>query len=138
MKSNTKIEKQLKRKTNQELVKTIIAAKKSKGWKKIAEILSGSRKKRKNANLEKINKEAKEGEKIIILGKVLSNGELTKKVKIIALDFSDKAKEKILKIKGDASTILDEIKKNPEAKEIRILNTELKNPTLSKKGVFNK
>lgn len=121
MKSNTKIEKQLKRKTNPELVKTIIAAKKNKAWKEVAKILSGSREKRKNVNLGEINKEIKEGEKIIIAGKVLSNGELNKKVKIIALDFSDKAKEKILKVKGDISNILDEIKKNPEMKGLRIL-----------------
>jgi large subunit ribosomal protein L18e len=121
MKSNTKIEKQLKKKTNPELVETIIAAKKNKGWEKIAKILSGPRKKRNNLNLGKIDEETKEGEQIIVVGKVLSNGELNKKIKIIAISFSEKAKEKILKAKGDISDILSEIKRNPEAKGLRIL-----------------
>ena len=121
MKSNTKIEKQLKKKTNPELVETIIAAKKNKGWEEVAKILSSSRKQRNDLNLGKINEEVKEGEQVIIIGKVLSNGELNKKIKIIALSFSEKAKEKILKVKGDMSNILDEIKKNPDAKGLRIL-----------------
>ncbi len=121
MKSNTKIEKQLKKKTNPELVETIIAAKKNKNWEEIAKILSGSRNKRNDLNLGKINEEVKEGEQVIVIGKVLSNGELNKKIKIIALSFSEKAKEKILKAKGDMSNILDEIKKNPNAKGLRIL-----------------
>ena len=121
MKSNTQIEKQLKRKTNPELVQTIIAGKKKKNWGKVTEILSGSRKKRKNMNLGEIDKLTKEGEKIIIVGKVLSQGELTKKIKVIALNFSEKAKEKILKAKGEFSDILDEIKKNPEMKGLRII-----------------
>tara|TARA_Y100000034_G_scaffold20729_2_gene23766 strand:+ start:2357 stop:2725 length:369 start_codon:yes stop_codon:yes gene_type:complete len=121
MKSKTKISKQTKKKTNLELVKTIVAAKKKDNWLDIAGIMSGPRKKRVNANLEKINKETKEGETILIPGKVLSNGEITKKLKIIALSFSEKAKEKILKSNSECSYIIEEIKKNPEAKGIKIL-----------------
>ena len=111
----------MKKKTSSLLVKTIISAKKNKGWLKVAEILSGPRKKRVNINLEKINKEAEKGEKIVVPGKVLSQGEINKKLKIIALDFSEKAKEKLLKSKSESSSIIEEIQKNPEAKEIRIL-----------------
>lgn len=121
MKTNTQIKKQLKRKTNQELVKTIIAAKKKENWRKVAEILSGPRNKRKNMNLKEINKEIKDGKKIIIPGKVLSQGELDKKIKIVALSFSKNAEDKILKVKGEFSNILDEIKKNPEMKGLKII-----------------
>ena len=74
-----------------------------------------------NINLNELNKEAKEGETIVVPGKVLSEGELTKKVKIAAFGFSEKAKEKILKVKGETLTILEEIKKNPDAKNIRVI-----------------
>jgi len=121
MKSNSKIENQLNKKTNSELVDTIIAAKKKKNWKEVAEILSGPRKRRKNLNLGEINKEIKEGEIVVVPGKILSQGEIEKKIKIVALDFSNKAKEKILNAKGDIIKIIDEIKKNPEAKGIKIL-----------------
>lgn len=121
MKSKTKIEKQIKRKNNPELVKTIIIAKKNDGWLEVASILSGPRRKRMNVNLEKIDKETKDGETVVIPGKVLSQGEINKKLKIIALKFSEKAKEKLLKSKSEVLSIIEEIKKNPKAKGVRIL-----------------
>ena len=121
MKSKTLIEKQTQRKINQDLVKTIIAAKKNKDWFKIAEILSGPRKNKINVNIEKINKETKEGDFIVIPGKVLSQGDIDKKIKVVALGFSEKAKDKLLKSKCEISSIIEEIKTNPEAKKIRVL-----------------
>ena len=121
MKSKTLIEKQTKKKTNPELVKTIIAAKKKDNWNEIARILSGPRRQKINKNLDKINQEAKDGEIIVVPGKVLSQGELKKKIKISALSFSEKAKEKILESKSEILSILEEIKHNPEAKGIKIL-----------------
>lgn len=121
MKSKTSIERQLERKTNPELVKTIIEAKKKKNWLEVAAVLSSPRTKRMNMNLDKINDEAKEGEIVVVAGKVLSQGELNKKIKVVALGFSEMAKEKISKAKGETLTILEEIKKNPEAKNVRFL-----------------
>ena len=121
MKSKTKIEKELQKKTNSLLVRTIISTKKNDKWLKVAEILSGPRKKRVNLNLKKIDEESKVGETIIIPGKVLSQGEITKKIKIAAFGFSEKAREKLLKSKSETLSILEEIKKNPEAKGIKIL-----------------
>ncbi|MBS3094134.1 50S ribosomal protein L18e [Candidatus Pacearchaeota archaeon] len=121
MKTKTKIEKQLTRKTNPVLVETIILAKKNPAWKRIAEVISSPRKQKREKNLDEISKSSKEGEGIIIPGKVLSQGELNKKLKIVALTFSEAAREKILNHKGEAITIFDEIKKNPEAKNLRVL-----------------
>lgn len=121
MKTKNQIEKQLTRKTNPELVKTIINAKKKKKWNEVAAVLSSPRINKININLDRINKEAKEGETIVVPGKVLSEGEVSKKLKIAAFGFSSKAKEKILKAKGEILTILEEIKKNPEAKNVRII-----------------
>lgn len=121
MKTKSKIEKQTQKKTNTELVNTIISAKKNKNWLKVAEILSGPRRKRININLKEINEKTKEGESIVVPGKVLSQGEMSKKIKIAALNFSEKAKEKLLKSKCDVLNILQEIKKNPDAKGIKIL-----------------
>ncbi|HTY43872.1 MAG TPA: 50S ribosomal protein L18e [Patescibacteria group bacterium] len=121
MKSKARIEKKLQKKTNSELVETIIAAKKKEPWNSIADILSSPRRKRINLNLEDIEKATKDGEHIVVPGKVLSNGELNKKIKITAMSFSEKAKEKLLKSKIEISNMLDEIKKNPNAKGIKIL-----------------
>jgi large subunit ribosomal protein L18e len=121
MKSKAKIEKHLKKKTNSELVETLIAAKKNNGWQEVAGILSGPRRKRIGINLSDIEEKAKEGELVVVPGKILSMGELKKKVRIVALGFSFGAKEKLLKSKHETSTVLEEIKKNPEAKGVKIL-----------------
>lgn len=121
MKSKTKISKQTEKKSKTELVDTIISAKKQEAWLEVAGILSGPRRKSICMNLEEIEKKSKEGETIVIPGKVLSQGELTKKIKVIALNFSDKAKEKLLSSKCQVAYIQDEIKSNPNGKGVKIL-----------------
>jgi len=120
MKSKTLIGKQLHRKNNQELVDTLLAAKKGDSWIEVAHILSGSSRKRVSLNLEDF-KDLKGGEKILVPGKVLSQGEIDKKIKVIALNFSEKAREKLSKAGCEVSTILEEIKSNPSAEGIKIL-----------------
>jgi len=120
-KSKVKISKQTERKTNPELVKTILAAKKHSGWLKVAEILSSPRRIQINLNLGDLDKSSKDGETIVVPGKVLSKGEITKKVNIVALGFSEKAKDKLLKSGCKVSSILNEIKKNSGGKGIKIL-----------------
>jgi len=121
MKSKTKIDEQLGRKNNSELVQTIIEAKKKPKWLEVAGILSSPRINRININLDRLDKETKDGETIIVPGKILSQGEINKKIKVVAFGFSERAKEKILKAKGEVSTISEEIKKNPDAKNVRII-----------------
>jgi len=119
MKSKTKVESQLGRKTNPELVETIILAKKNPKWLEVAGILAGPRKKRKDVNLCQL--ETSPSESILICGKVLSEGEISKKMKVIALSFSEKAKEKLKKAGCELNTIMEEIKSNKDAKGIKIL-----------------
>jgi len=121
MKSKTLIGKQVQRKTNSGLVATILAGKKAKGWLEVAGVLAGPRKNHKSVNVKEIEKFAKAGDVIVVCGKVLSQGEINKKLKVVALKFSDKAKEKLLKAKCEVLTIAEEIKANPEAKGVKIL-----------------
>jgi len=120
-KTRTQIEKSLKRKTNSELVKTIIASNKNDKWLEVASIVSYPRRKRFEANLDKLNQEADDKKMNIVPGKVLSQGILTKKIKVCAMAFSEKAREKILNAGGKISLIADEIKSNPDAKEIKLI-----------------
>lgn len=121
MKSLTKIKKQVKKKTNEETVETILNASKNEKWLDLARILSGPRRKRKSINLKELEEESKDGDVLVVPGKVLSQGELNKKVKVVALGFSENAKEKLSKSKKEFSYLIDEIKKNPDAKNIKIL-----------------
>ncbi|MBD3247256.1 50S ribosomal protein L18e [Candidatus Pacearchaeota archaeon] len=120
-KTKTKIEKQLRKKTNPVLVNTIIAAKKNPKWTKIAGILSGPGRIKTCINLSEIDKKTKKGEKIVIPGKVLSQGDVSKKIKISAFKFSKRAEEKLKKAGCETNTILNEIKSNPDAKDIKVI-----------------
>jgi len=120
VKTKTKIEKQLQKKTGN-VVETIIAAKKKESWLPLASILAGSRKNLVNLNLSEIEERVNDGETVIIPGKILSQGELNKKIKVSALGFSERAKEKLLKSGIQVSSIIEEIKSNPEGKEIKVL-----------------
>ena len=103
--SKTKIEKRLRKKTNPEIAKILAMPKKK--WVAI--------------NLDLIEKKAKEGDKILIPGKVLSSGNLTKKMKIVAWSVSKNAAEKIKQAKGEFVSIQDEMKKNPELKNLNMI-----------------
>lgn len=121
MKSKRQIEKQTQKKGSTNLVETIQIAKKNSSWGDIARILSGPRRKRKELNLDELNKQI-EGDKILVIpGKVLSQGELDKKVKISAFNFSEKAKQKLKEAKIEFNYIIDEIKKNPSGIKIKII-----------------
>jgi len=117
--SKSKIEKRLKSKTNPELVKTIIKLKKTNP--EVAKILAMPVKKQSKINLRKIDKILKEKENVLVPGKILSSGELTKKIKIVGFSASEKALEKIKKSGSEFIELTEEIKKNPQLKEMVII-----------------
>jgi len=121
MMSKTKIRKRLKKKKNSYIVDTVFAAEKHPEWRKISQIISGPNKKYSSVNLKIIEQKTSAGDTIIIPGKVLGTGEVTKKLRVCALDFSETSKEKLEKNNGEVVTILEEIKKNPKASGIKII-----------------
>ncbi len=90
-------------------------------WKDIALRLEKSSGNWPIVNLDKINRFIDEKETALIPGKVLSNGELTKKITISAWSFSEKAQEKIKKAGSKHISIEELMKHNPKGKDIRIL-----------------
>lgn len=112
--------------TTQELKNLIVelrklsSKQKIKLWKRIADDLEKSTRQRREVNLYKINKYTKKDETALVPGKVLSLGNLEKKITIAAYKFSAEAKNKINKI-GKAITIRELIKENPKGKKIRII-----------------
>ncbi|MCQ5337580.1 MAG: 50S ribosomal protein L18e [Candidatus Methanomethylicia archaeon] len=93
----------------------------TKVWKAIAEALCIPSRKRIVINLSKVNRLAKEGECIVVAGKVLGFGNLSKKVDIAALSFSKTAKSKIIQSGGRALYLEELISINPKGKNVRIL-----------------
>ena len=119
--SKTKLKKHLRRKTNPSLTMTIFLAKKHKPWLPVAKLLAGSTRKHSSVNLTDIEKQTTTGDTVLIPGKILSKGDITKKVRICALGFSAMAKEKLKKTKSEAVSIMDEIKINPKAEGLKII-----------------
>lgn len=109
--------------TNLQLKKTIEMVRKQKKdlWRTIAKELNRSSRIRRSVNLSRINRVCKDGEIALVPGKVLGSGDLNKKIKIAAFNFSTLAKDKIKSAGGSAITILDLLKDNPEAKGVRIV-----------------
>ena len=91
---------------------------KAKIWKYLKELLERPRRNKIIVNISKINKLTKEGDVVIVPGKVLGMGELDHSLTIAAFDFSKTAKEKLNKYIVD---IYDLVKSNPKGSNIKII-----------------
>ena len=89
-------------------------------WTRIAEDLEKPTRRRRTVNIYKIDKYTRDDETAIVPGKVLSIGNLNKKIKVAAFQFSDQAREKINSI-GKAITIKELIQENPKGNKVRII-----------------
>ncbi len=98
-------------------IKEVSAKEKSGFWKRISKELEKPRRNRREVNVQRINDNTKKGETVIVPGKVLGNGDLDHDVKVAALQFSEKACDKI----KDRLTIGELLKSNPKGKDVRIL-----------------
>lgn len=111
MKTNPELEKIIKE------LKTLSIKNQSKIWKKVATELEKPTRKRRHVNLYEIEKLTKDGDTIIVPGKVLGTGELNKQIKVAAWDFSEQAQAKI----KNTLTIQKIIKENPKGRNIKII-----------------
>lgn len=101
-------------------IKKNAKAKKSNLWNDVAEKLSRSRRQRVEVNVANIERHAKDGDTIVVPGKVLGTGILNKKVTVAAWRFSPSAETKI-KAKGNILTIQELMKKSPKGSNVRIM-----------------
>lgn len=90
-------------------------------WKRIAYDLEKPTRKRREVNVSRINKYINDNEIAVVPGKVLGAGEIKKSVIVAAWQFSEQAKEKILKAKGSCITIQELLKKKPKLSQVRII-----------------
>ena len=113
--------------TNYLLRKTIVELRKTSKannapvWRRVAELLERSKRRRVAVNLSKISRYVGDGEDAIVPGKVLASGDLSKPIRIVAFSFSRYALQKIKSSGGEAIFILDYIKKNPKGSRTRVI-----------------
>ena len=89
-------------------------------WKRVADDLERPTRQRRTVNVFGIDAHARSGETVVVPGKVLGEGDLTKSVTVAAFAFSDGAREKINKA-GKALSIRDLLRTNPKAAKVRLL-----------------
>ena len=114
-------------KTNPQLV-SLIADLKAKTreteaeiWRDIALRLEAPSRVWAEANLSKIEKYVKDGETIVVPGKVLAAGDLTKKVNVAAYSFSAKAAASVAAAGGKVMTIRELMDECPSGAKVRII-----------------
>jgi len=102
------------------LVTDLKKAKQAKLWPRIAKELERSTKNLTQINISKIQKNIRDDEIALVPGKVLSLGNMEKKLTIAAYNFSEAALEKINK-NGKAILIEELLKQNPKGNKVRII-----------------
>ncbi|MCL4322879.1 MAG: 50S ribosomal protein L18e [Candidatus Thermoplasmatota archaeon] len=118
---------QVERKTSpkiKETVKTILELSRenqSPLWRDIAKRLSETRQNYADLNVGKISKLCKDGDIVVVPGKVLGSFFAVGKVKISALDISEKAMRKVKESGSEFIPLQDLAKENPEPKNIKIM-----------------
>ena len=119
--SKTKIKFNSKRKTNPEVIETLKLALKNKNWLPVAKLIAASRRKYAKVDLSEIEKQTTAGDTVLIVGKVLGSGNVSKKIRVCAFSFSKSAHDKLKKNKSESVSISEEINKNPKAEGLKIL-----------------
>ncbi len=90
-------------------------------WRDVAKKLATSRRRRIAVNLSRLNRHTKPKETVIVPGKVLGAGILDHPLNVAAFTFSEKAKTKIVKVKGKCLSIQELMKKNPKGTNVKIM-----------------
>lgn len=89
-------------------------------WGKIAETLGKVNRKRAEVNLSDIERNTEDGDTVVVPGKVLGAGRLTKEVDVAAFKASSGAKEQI-KENGEFMFIQDLVEDNPQGSDVKVI-----------------
>ena len=119
--------KRINRKSNTELVQSITSLKKAARdnnapiWRSIAKRLEGPSRNWPTVNISKLEYNSQKNSKIVVPGKLMGSGNLTKKVTVSAYSFTKSATEKIEKAGGKCLHYSDFIKSNPKGKDVMVI-----------------
>lgn len=90
-------------------------------WRDVALRLEKPKKNWAEANLSKLERYAADGETVLVPGKVLAAGTISKKITVAAYDFSDAAKKSIEAAGGKTLSLMELAEANPKGTGVRIL-----------------
>jgi len=90
-------------------------------WRRVSEMLLKSKRRRIAVNISRISRYTEENDEVIVPGKVLGSGTISHPVKVAAFAFSEKARSKILKARGECLTIPELAEMNPKGSNVKII-----------------
>lgn len=89
-------------------------------WKDVAKRLSRPSRQRAAVNVSRLNRYTKDGEVVLVPGKLLASGMIAKKLTVGAYTFSEKAREKITSAGGKCLSIKEMMKAYPKGSKVRM------------------
>jgi len=89
-------------------------------WNDVAENLGKVNRKRPEVNISDIERNTEEGDTVVIPGKVLGSGRLSKKVNVAAFNASNSARNHIEE-EGEFMFIEDLFDENPDAEDLKLV-----------------
>jgi len=89
-------------------------------WQDVADRLEAPRRTHAEVNLGRIERYARADETVVVPGKVLGSGVLTKEVSVAAVDFSGTAQTKIDQV-GETLSLEQLLEQNPGATNVRVI-----------------
>jgi large subunit ribosomal protein L18e len=90
-------------------------------WRDIARRLEKPKRSWAEVNISRLERYADDGDTIIVPGKVLGAGNLSKKLTVAAYRFSETARDMIEKAGGRNLTIEELVEENPSGSRVRIM-----------------
>lgn len=90
-------------------------------WDTLAEKLSAPARSKAAVNLSRICRFSKNGDTVVVPGKVLSAGALPHSVTVYAMGFSQEAARKITSARGKALNIRELVRSNPKGSNVKVL-----------------
>ncbi|MFB6353399.1 MAG: 50S ribosomal protein L18e [Halobacteriales archaeon] len=90
-------------------------------WMAVASRLEKPRRTHAEVNLGRIDRYARDGETVVVPGKVLGSGVVRAGYTVAAVDFSSSAAEKIRRADGEAISLEEAIERNPDGTDVRVV-----------------
>lgn len=90
-------------------------------WRAVADRVEGPLRNRPEVNLSRIERYAKPQEVLVVPGKLLGSGQISKAVTVAALQASASARRKVEGAGGRVVTIRELVRGNPKGKGVRIM-----------------
>jgi large subunit ribosomal protein L18e len=90
-------------------------------WKRLENELASPRSNKSEINISKLARVTKEGETIVVPGKVIGSGRIDHKLTICAFSMSQKAARKLTDSGGKIVTMVDLTESYPEGKGVRLI-----------------